>query len=193
MVYLDNKLLLWINNLSGKFKLLDNIMELLASDYLVPVLFMLALISFWITGDNTSDRKKHQIGVLIALISMGLCNWAVYIINGIYFRPRPFETHEIYLLFYQPTDSSFPSNSAAFAFAIATTILLINKKFGITLYCIAVLYGTSRIFAGIHYPIDIIGSAFLSWVIVYTMFKLKPLMMPILNNVIRIAKIFCLA
>ena len=83
MVYLDNKLLLWINGLSGKFQLLDNIMELLASDYLVPVLFMLALISFWITGDNTNDRKKHQIGVLIALISMGLCNWAVYIINGI--------------------------------------------------------------------------------------------------------------
>ena len=62
---------------------------------------------------------RQQLGVFVALTSLALSNFAVFVINMYYFRPRPFVDLDINLLFYKPTDSSFPSNSVAAVFGIA--------------------------------------------------------------------------
>jgi undecaprenyl-diphosphatase len=63
------------------------------------------------------------------------------------------------LLFYQPSDSSFPSNSVAIVFAIAFAIFLANRKVGIFLLLLACLHAFSRVYVGIHYPFDVIVGA----------------------------------
>ena len=131
----------------------------MVSDYLVPVMMSLALLGLWFTGVKADTRERYQRGVMTAIIGLGLANLAVEIINYFVFRPRPFETLEIYLLFYQPSDSSFPSNPGAVAFAIATGLWLWDRKVGTVLLVVATIYGISRIYAGVFYPLDVLGGA----------------------------------
>ena len=116
MAYADEKLFLWINSLAGRYIVLDRVIQWVVSDYLVPVTLALTLIGLWFVGHNRLIRQRHQIGVFVALSSMGLSSLTVLVINALYFRPRPFVDHDVTLLFYQPTDSSFPANAVAASF-----------------------------------------------------------------------------
>ena len=117
----------------------------------------LTLVALWFTGQDGRARMRHQIGLFVALTSMGLSSLSVFIINAVYFRPRPFDTPglDVELLFYRPTDSSFPSNSAAAAVAIAAAVWAVNRPVGIFLIAAAALYGFGRVYVGVHYPLDI--------------------------------------
>ena len=129
----------------------------------------------------------------VALTAMALSSLGVFIVNIFYFRPRPFVENDVTLLFYQPTDSSFPSNAVAAVFGIAFAVWGVNRRVG-TLFLIgAGLYGFARVFAGVHYPLDIIGGAAIALVVTPLVFKLRDLMMPILVLVIKAAKILRLA
>ena len=116
----DKALFLWINALVGHAPVVDAAMGWVASDYLVPVCMGLTLVALWFIGRDAPERMRYQIGMFAALTAMALSSLVVLISNALFFRPRPFDGLEgVRLLFYQPTDSSFPSNSAAVAFAIA--------------------------------------------------------------------------
>ena len=193
MAQADEKLFLWINSLVGRSALLDRIMEGVVSDYLVPVTLALALIGLWFIGGDRLTRQRHQIGVFVALSSMGFSSLAVFIINAVYFRPRPFVDHDVSLLFYQPTDSSFPANPVAAAFGIAAAVWGVNRRMGTVLMVWASLYGFARVFAGVHYPADIVAGALIGIVVTFLVFKLRDLLGPLPTWVIKAARILCLA
>ena len=193
MAYADEKLFHWINGLAGELTVLDQVMEWVVSDYLVPVSLALTLIGLWFAGSNRLARQRHQIGVFVALTSMALSSLAVFIINSAYFRPRPFVDHDVTLLFYQPTDSSFPANPIAATFGIAAAIWVVNRRVGTALLLWTSLYGFARVYAGVHYPLDIIAGALIGIVITFLVFKLRDLLEPIPTWVIKAARIFCLA
>ena len=127
---LDESLLLWINGWSGAAPWFDGLIELLASDYMVAAGMALALVGLWFAGVDAGQRERLQKGVLAALAAMALSSWSVYAINGVYQRPRPFLDNDITVLFYYPTDPSFPSNSAAATFALAAAIWVVHRKVG---------------------------------------------------------------
>ncbi|MCX6730150.1 MAG: phosphatase PAP2 family protein [Candidatus Portnoybacteria bacterium] len=54
---------------------------------------------------------------------------------------------------------SFPSGHATIVFAIATAIYFFNKKWGIVAFVVAILVGISRIYVGVHWPLDIVAGA----------------------------------
>ncbi|MYA62970.1 MAG: hypothetical protein F4X94_10420, partial [Dehalococcoidia bacterium] len=115
----DETLFLWINGLVGVMPIVDGASQIAASDYLAPAVLAFALIALWFGERDAEVRLRQQVGVFVALSSMGLSGLAVFVLNMFYFRPRPFVDLDVNLLFYQPTDSSFPANSAAAAFGIA--------------------------------------------------------------------------
>ncbi|MCH7745017.1 MAG: phosphatase PAP2 family protein, partial [Chloroflexi bacterium] len=136
------------------------------------------------------------IGVYAGLAAMGLSNLSIRIINQFYFRPRPFDPLadlDVTLLFYPPTDSSFPSNAVAAAFGIAFSVWGVNHRIGTGFIIGAVLYSFARIYAGVHYPLDVIGGAFIALVITFLVFRLRDLLQPLPNWVIKAARILCLA
>ena len=133
LLSIDSAVVTWLNQWVGKWEVLDKAAELVVSDYLVPTLLSLALMSTWFLARDGSDRAANQKGVLTALLGVGFSNLTVLIINQFYFRHRPFVDHELELLFYQPTDSSFPANPAAVAFAIAFGVFLYNRALGVAL------------------------------------------------------------
>lgn len=193
MARADEKIFLWINSLAGTLPLLDEIVQWMVSDYLVPMSLAITLLGLWFVGNDRMTRQKHQIGVFVALGSMGLSSLTVYILNLIYFRPRPFVDHDVTLLFYQPTDSSFPSNPVAATFSIAIAVWVVNRQVGTVLIFGSALYGLSRVLAGVHYPLDVVAGALIGVVITILVFKLRNLLEPIPTWIIKAARIFCLA
>ena len=166
---LDTTIFFWINNLAGRWWLLDEWWRFWANDYIVPSLLVGTLAAGWFSGE-----QRWRVGLLCALIALALANVFVAGSNAIWFRPRPFTTYDVNLLFYFPSDSSFPANSAAVVWALAWVIVRVEKgerrkairekgyrvlSIGDTALGVALLMGLARIWVGIHYPLDIIGGA----------------------------------
>jgi len=156
---LDEALFLRINDWVGKFTPMDEVMRLIASDYLVPVTLALILFALWFAGSDLGTRERYQIGIVVAVFAVALANSSIEVLNNFYFRDRPFLNHEAELLFYRPTDSSFPANSAAAAFAIAGSVGIFQRRLAIAIVSLAALYAFSRVYVGVHYPIDVVGGA----------------------------------
>lgn len=194
LAHADKAIFLWINALVGRAPAVDASMAWLASDYLVPVSMGLTLVALWFIGRDAPQRMRYQIGMFTALTAMALSSLVVFICNALFFRPRPFDGLDgISLLFYQPTDSSFPSNSASVAFAIAAGVWCVNRRIGYALSAAAILYGFSRVYVGVHYPADILGGVVIALIVTALTLRLRDLMMPVLVAVIKAARLLAIA
>ncbi len=64
-------------------------------------------------------------------------------------------------VFINPVDGAFPSSHTAEAFAIAVTVFLHDRRVGWWFLGAALSIGIARVLANVHYPVDIVGGAFL--------------------------------
>ncbi len=159
LVRADETAFLWLNSWVGHFPWLDNLIQFLASDYLVPVMLSLALLGLWFHGATVTARERNQRGVMTAVLGLAIANLGIEVLNRFVDRPRPFEILDVSLLFYRPVDSSFPANAAAVGFAIGVAILLCNRNIGVALMAIAAVFSLARVYVGVSYPLDILGGA----------------------------------
>ncbi|OGO32606.1 MAG: hypothetical protein A2Z29_05020 [Chloroflexi bacterium RBG_16_56_11] len=158
----DTSVFLWINGLAGKVSIIDEFFKGISNDYFSLIGACLVLIWLWFAARDVQNREIDQRAVMAAIISIGVVSGFVALCNEHYFRPRPFNVlpaDSINLLFYQPTDSSFPSNLASVVFAIAVPVFIKSRKAGAVLLGLAVLSSFGRIYIGIHYPLDVLGGA----------------------------------
>ena len=193
LVRADERTLLWVNGWVGHFPWLDTFVRAVVSDYLVPVLLCLVLLGLWFAGATATAREHNQRGVITGMVGLGLASLAVQVMNQLAFRPRPFTNLEVSLLFYKPTDSSFPANPVAVAFAIATGVWLWNRKVGTVLYGIATVFALSRVYAGVFYPLDVLGGAALGAGISLLVAVVLRLVEPLPSLVLRLARAVYLA
>src|SRR4030067_2134541 len=170
----DKQLFLIINSLVGKIPLLDNLVKLIVNEYFIPVALALIILYLWVS-------KKGKKSMALPVFSVGLVDLVIKISNRFIVRARPFDETAVKLLFYKPTDPSFPANSAAVGFALATSIFLINKKWGIFALILAAFYGFSRIYVGVHFPSDVLVGSFLGIVLVLFVARLIQLVNLVTN------------
>ena len=139
-----------INQFALKWFWLDVLAIFLAEYFGYVLLFSLLL--FLVRG-----FRKYFKMIIEAIISAILARFVIVeLIRWIWQRPRPFVENNVNLLLTHNA-SAFPSGHAAFFFAISTIIYLYNKKAGIFFFIASFLICLARVFAGIHWPSDILA------------------------------------
>jgi undecaprenyl-diphosphatase len=170
----------------------DTTIEVLISDYLAPVMGSLVLMGMWFMGTGET-RLRNQFVTICGTMSVGFASGAVGIINGFYFRTRPFIDLDLDLLFYQPTDSSFPANTTAVGFAMAAAVFIRRRRLGLALFGLAFLWGFARVYSGIHYPSDVLAGGAIGIAAAGLGLGLTQLLSPLLRLVLRVPRAFYLA
>jgi len=159
---LDEAVFRGLNGLAGQSALLDGLARLVVNDYLAPTALALLLVWMWLRETANDRRHSDTSAVLDAIVAQFVANVVLKAVNLFYFRPRPFDASpDVNLLFYRPWDSSFPSNPATFAFAVATAIYLGDRRLGRWALGVAALWALARVFCGVHYPSDVLAGAVL--------------------------------
>lgn len=168
-----------IHHLSGHSYALDNLMVFITNKAIY--ILALVLLVLWIFGGKPMKRAVLYAGGtgVIALVVNVL-------IAQIYYEPRPFVTHHVQTLIPHAADSSFPSDHSTGAFTIAIAMWYLYKKIGIPLFILALLTGFSRIWAGLHYPFDVVGSLIVAIVVSYVIVKLSRSFDPFVNWIISV-------
>ena len=187
MLTFDYWLFTIINSYAGQWDWLDGIARLFLNDYFVPTLMAIILLVLWFEGASHSQQQRNRRAVLAATLGTLLGNMLLKIVNLLYFRPRPFAGQAVNLLFYQPTDSSFPSNAATIGFAIAAGVWFHNRSWGFGLFFIAGLFGLSRIFGGVHFPLDIVGGVGLGCLAAWLVYRQEKLVDTLLTAIVTLA------
>ena len=192
MADMDETVFLWLNGFVGGAPAFDAIIEIVVSDYLIPVALALTLLALWFAAD-TGSRHRYQLGVIAAVLALAFANGSIEVLNNFLFRDRPFVDHEVSLLFYEPTDSSFPANAAAMAFGVSTAVWVFNRRVGGALLAVSALYAFSRVYAGVHYPLDVMAGGLIGIVAAVVAHALVRLLRKYIEIILKAGRIVMLA
>ncbi len=164
---IDEKITIFINNLNGKNLFWDSFFQIFASDYLIPVICALSIFSLWFLALDSKRLLLNQKTVFYSISAIMLTNFFVWIVNNLVSRTRPFigNSDEIQLIFYAPTDPSFPANPVAIGFTVTASIFPSNKYLGYILLVISIIFSFSRIYVGVFYFLDVFSAAIMGFVI----------------------------
>lgn len=153
---LERAIFEWLNSWAGKREWLDTSIIFRAQflGWWLAAAFILFLFfgkdkrrELWMTGEAFFSALAARFGIAEA-------------IRFFYNRPRPFELlPNIYQLLSHSPGGSFPSGHAVFFFALATTVFLYHRFWGIIFYLGAISLSLSRVAAGLHWPLDVLGGA----------------------------------
>ena len=130
---------------------------LLANKLILLVPGVMAAVWLW-------GRQAQRSLMLKALASVAVALGLSYLCGALWPHPRPFVIGLGHVFFAHKPTSSFPSNHtiiiAAFAFA-----LILDRRWagwGWLALAGALLVGTSRVYLGVHFPLDILGGLLLA-------------------------------
>jgi undecaprenyl-diphosphatase len=162
----DDFLLTWVNGFMGRSKVFDAAVEhILLSQELKLGVVVAAFYWLWFRR-GVEQQEERSILTITAL--SGFVGIAVtrLLVMALPFRQRPLVRPELH--FHLPPDfdigirawSSFPSDHAVLAFALATGIWLISRPLGAWAFLhAAVIVCLPRIYFGLHHPTDVIAGA----------------------------------
>ncbi|PGV54241.1 undecaprenyl-diphosphatase [Bacillus cereus] len=152
----------WINNFAGSSKLLDTLMIAITNS--VPYVAILFMLILWFNNGKKENAIRKQYTVLYTTLSVSIALLVNVLIHAVYYHPRPFITHHVNQLVPYAADSSFVSDHSVLVFSIAFVFILRGEKLKYIALIWAILVGVSRMYVGVHYPLDILGAAFLTFI-----------------------------
>lgn len=142
-----NKIIAWFTSKKIRLSLLKFVYKTLP--LVVFVAYPILLLYLTITRDGRILQSiTVPLGVFVTLT----------LIRKFLNFERPYEKYDIKPIFPKKTEGlSFPSRHTASAAVIAMTFLFINPIFGAVFLAISALIAVSRVFAGVHFPRDVIA------------------------------------
>ena len=156
LVKLDKELFLFINlKLQNRF--FDFLMPFITEFKNWRILFFLIMLAMLIFG-----RKKERMAAVLVLIVLGVADSSVNLLLKSWIgRVRPCNVFpQVHLLAGCSHSGSFPSSHAANIFAAGTILTFFYRRVCLIWLAIAVTVSFSRIYVGVHYPLDVLAGAF---------------------------------
>ena len=110
-------------------------------------------------------------GVLaLTIVAVALADLSASALKGLIDRPRPpLRYPDQDPLVQVPDSGSFPSGHAATSFAGATILAFGVPRAAPLFYLLATAVGFSRVYLGVHYPLDVVGGAVLGTLIAFAL------------------------
>lgn len=106
--------------------------------------------------------RQGRLAIVVAIAVVLLADGSATALRNVFHRTRPCQALSGVHLLVGCTDSfSFPSNSAANVFALAVAVAIFYRKLAVPAFVAATLVGYSRVYVGVHYPLDVFGGALL--------------------------------
>ena len=163
---LNLSLFSWINASPEASNASINFAIFIANDLLYCMILLFAW--FWLRGNY--DTKKQ---ILKAFIFTSIAILISQCISHVYYHPRPFVMEVGRTLIYHAPNGSFPSDHMLIFSSIAFSYLFsAQRKLGIFLLVMAWLVAWSRVYLGVHFPLDMLGAFLLAFALNFFGLKL---------------------
>jgi undecaprenyl-diphosphatase len=167
--HFDSSIIAFFNAFSQKSWYVDHLMVFISQTRLVKG-GLLILAIWWLWFRNTDERKaqttrEHIVATIVS------CFAALFVARALAFalpfRGRPFNDPHLHFRLPYGAEldellswSSFPSDHAAMALALAVGLWFVSRRIGVAAIIYAfVIICLPRVYLGIHYPTDIIAGA----------------------------------
>jgi membrane-associated phospholipid phosphatase len=144
-----------VNNFAVHTLWLHIPMRLYAKDGIL--LFAILLLTGWWIARRSGDLDRvarslwAPVGVLVALaINQPIANVVA--------EPRPYAAlSHVLVLVSRSTDYSFPSDHVVMAGAVASALMLSDRRLGWVAAALALLMAFARVYVGAHFPLDVLA------------------------------------
>ncbi len=167
-VHIDT-LVFYLINVTISNPFFDSVMPFiteLRNWYIVYIILFVWL--FWKGGKN---GRIAALSLILSIVITDQINSMV--LKEIFGRLRPCVTQEnINLLVSCGAGKSFPSSHAANSFAAATILSFFYMHYKYAFFLIAFLISFSRVYVGVHYPIDVIAGGIVGFIIAFILISI---------------------
>ncbi len=149
-----------INSFANRYNWLDKIGVFFAewSGYIMIIVLVFLL---W---ENRLDQDVFFRAIALSFFTRF---FLLKIIRMFIVRSRPFIEHNVNLLVRRLSDLSFPSGHSTFFFTFSFIVWFYEPRIGSWMLLNSFFIGLSRIFVGVHYPLDILGGLFLGYLVAF--------------------------
>ncbi len=148
---MDNiNLFFLIFGLSKKSPIID-ILMIFGAEYLIYLAIILVLVLAFKGG--IKERKS----LILGFLALPMVVIVIKIVHLFVMEQRPFIDFNISPLILEGANLSFPSRHAAVISAIAFAYTYFKSRWAPLFLLFMIWVGFSRIYVGVHYPLDIIG------------------------------------
>jgi len=134
-----------------------NQLIIFSAKYLFVVSFVVVGI-YWLRLDAADKKRLAVQGVLGGILALALAKLGGHFIND----PRPFVVGHFMPLISHANDNGFPSDHTLITSFLAFAVWPLSRRLSLGLVAIALAVGSARVAAGIHHPLDILGSFVIS-------------------------------
>ncbi len=178
---MNGTLFTWLHKGAGNQPVLD-FLSVMAAE-LTPYLVIVCMAMYWFSTDH---KGKKVLLEGAAVVAFGL--FVNQLITIFYFHPRPYMMELCKPLIPHVSETSFPSDHATLLFGAAFALLFRSgwQTKGALLLIIAVIGAWARVYTGLHFPFDILGSFAVALFAVFTLSSIRRLLLPLYNKIIHI-------
>lgn len=127
---------------------------------LTPWVLIVGFVWYWIF--ETAEIRRS---LMIAGITLGVGLIVNFTLSFLFYMPRPFELGVGTSFLTHSIEASFPSDHATFVWSLGFGLAMTRplRRLGQGIICLGLIVAWSRVYLGVHFPLDMLASFVISF------------------------------